>query len=89
MKTIYVIVGRTGEYSDRVEWMVEAWSTKEKAVERIKFLEEKLLELGAKDERTPYEERDKIEEIMNQYDPSFRLDYTGTSYYLDAVDLKD
>jgi len=42
MKTIYIVVGGSGQYEDYFEWDVKAFISKAKAEELLKILEEEL-----------------------------------------------
>lgn len=81
---VYVVMGSTGEYSDRSEWAVCAYQDKSKAeqhADHAKLIAHKIFRNG--DER--YEDLDN----KNAYDPYMRMQYTGTDYYVLSVDLLD
>lgn len=82
-------MGTTGEYSDRSEWMAKAFKTAEKAEEHIKILDIKMQEFGAVRGYIAWKELQAISAKMNEYDPKFIMDYTGTSYYYEEVELED
>jgi len=88
MKTIWIVHGSTGEYSDRGEWNVVAVKTKELAEEWIKALDIQYQSIPQhmKDSRWDYE--DEMKKIMS-LDPSFSMDYTGTSYFYGEVRLAE
>lgn len=87
---VHVIVGSTGEYSDRTEWFVVAYGDPEAAKAHVLRLDEWMREnrvhsdgysiLGGPEGRYGLKCPD---------DPNFHADYTGTSYYVAAVDLAD
>ena len=87
-ETIWMVGGTTGEYSDRTEWVVDAWRSKAEAKARVLFLTTKMQELGISTlerYRTPWE---RAVDEMKKTDPDFSNDYTGTSYYLCELELK-
>ncbi len=81
MKMIYVVGGGTGEYSDRTEWIVAAFTDKAMGQEMVLRCEK-----FAPKEGMDYMAREKAK---NPYDPNMRSDYTGTTYYLMEVPLLD
>jgi hypothetical protein len=76
---IWVVSGSTGCYSDRIEWIVCAFTNETEAREF-----ENLCQVEA----------DKFEydcsrcDYGHKYDQRFKLDYTGTSYYTEMVELR-
>jgi hypothetical protein len=87
METIHLVRGSTGEYSDRYEWLVAAFSTKEAAEQYITKL--KTIYQQFPQEECGYqredEEREQLQKVMEVFDPDFSEDYTGTFYYYDSV----
>lgn len=84
---IWMVGGSTGKYLDRREWVVDAWRSEEEAKARVRFLTEKMQELGA----TPsmdWGEREKVTSKMRKHDAAFLYDFPGTSYYICEMDLK-
>lgn len=81
-RKIYVVMGTTGEYSDRTEWPVKAFLDEERAKALVLAATERSKELQAS-RATKYERPKGV----NQYDPSMEMDYTGTEYYLMTVPL--
>jgi hypothetical protein len=94
-KFIYVVVGSTGEYSDREEWMEGAYRKEENAQNRIIELDNLMRVYGYctyKDNSLEYEERDKLIRLMKENpngDSEFCMDYTGTRYHIQTVAIKD
>lgn len=81
---IYIVTGSTGEYDDRYEWNVKAFSSKEKADNLCGVLN-KLME-GARD--LTYKERSKLEEkIQKSLDLKCSIDYTGTYYNIEELEV--
>lgn len=68
---IFLVIGTTGEYSDRDEWYVAAYRDRAKAESHA---------LLAKAEGATLKRGDK-----NAYDKDFQKDYTGTDYYVAEV----
>lgn len=74
---IFIVMGTTGEYSDRTEWPVCFYETEAKAQLHCELAKQ---------------EANKIEALKgnkyarhtgtNPYDPNMSMDYTGTSYYI-------
>lgn len=84
---IWMVGGTTGEYGDRTKWVVDAWRSEAEAQARVKFLTDKMQELGV-DYRAEWDARRKAEDAMREFDPAFSNDYTGTSYYICELELK-
>lgn len=79
MKTIYIVMGTTGEYSDRIEWPVIAFEDEELAkqqVEYAKTMADKIYERCLEYNKFP------LISAKNSYDPNMKMDYTGTSYFI-------
>lgn len=87
MDKVWIVMGSTGEYSDRTEWPVIAFSSEAAAKERIAALDARMQQMP-EDWR---EERGKfgteIKAHMAPLDPGFSMDYTGTSYFFYEVDV--
>jgi hypothetical protein len=82
-KTIYVVIGSTGEYSDRTEWLVIAFDSEDRAKQHVLSATARARELeqwvDADDEPWRYSEaKDKP---TNEYDPEMKMQSMGTSYY--------
>lgn len=84
---VYVIVGETGEYSDRSVWIVKAFANEENAKEFVIKATEKAKEIYLLDRDLSWEESEKLIK-SNEYDPFFKMNYTGTSYYYEEVLLE-
>ena len=91
MTTIYVVMGNTGEYSDRNEWPVKAFTSKEKAQELVINAQNAFNTLvggtGEKDASRYYFQHHK--EHKNPFDPNMNVDYTGVSYSYFEMELDD
>ena len=82
---IYVITGTTGEYSDRSEWLVTAYTKEDDAKKHV----EEATKYAEAWHALTWEQRDgKNEKTANPMDPCFSHDYTGTEYYYTEVDLQ-
>lgn len=87
--TIYVVMGGTGEYSDRQEWPVRAFATEAHAQAFVAAAEVWLLAHDVSrrsDGIADYEERERLEASC-PFDPNAQFDYSGTTYWLLAVPL--
>lgn len=85
---IWMVGGTTGEYSDRTEWVVDAWRTEQEAQNRVKFLKARMQELGLTGGNRHSEKYRTAEKEMRKEDKAFQSDYTGTEYYLCELELK-
>jgi len=81
-KYIWIVSGATGQYSDYSEWNVAAFKSKEKA---DKFCQDCQIEAD-KVKDSGYEERDNF---THKHDPQFYMDYQGTSYSVEMVEIRD
>lgn len=79
MKNIYLVYGKTGEYADRVEWVVGAFTTKRKASIHAKRAQ------GFSDKQTWQNWNPNAN--PNPFDFDMRLDYTGTNYFVGKIKL--
>ena len=91
---VYIVVGHTGEYEDRYEWNAFAFTSLEKAESKMKEGNDLLAELLGKCERTSYrsymsDEIDKaLEYMQNNFDKRCSVDYTGSYYTVDKLDVE-
>ena len=91
MSTIYIVMGRTGEYSDSQEWIVCAYKSEAAAQARVIELETLMKTVGAVTDIS-WDERCKAEDAMRKHqdgDEYFMIDYTGTRYTYESAELKD
>ena len=85
MSNIYVVMGTTGEYSDRSEWPVIAFVSEEAAKERIEKATHRAKELEA---TIPSNYEMHVDHFkQNEFDPDMQHKYTGTEYYYLKVEL--
>jgi hypothetical protein len=84
---LYVVMGTTGEYSDRREWPVCAYedeTTAQKHVQHATDAAQRLMASVA----SYYDVTDAMRQA-NIYDTHVEFDYTGTRYFLYAVDVQE
>jgi hypothetical protein len=85
MNTVYIVMGRTGEYSDYRDWPVKAFLDQKKAEqlrdELNQWCKERGLHMSGRD--YPWKEQPKPEA-----DPNFNVDYNGTEYGIMEVPLE-
>ena len=83
---VYIVVGNTGEYDDRWKWKVKSFTSKEKA----DSLCEALNVLVKDSKGLDWDERDKLmESIQQSLDPMCSIDYTGTYYNIEQLEVED
>lgn len=83
MEKIYIVMGSAGEYSDHITWQVAAYNTEDEAEKHVEKAAERFRELNLKYHEDIY----AIPKGENEYDPHMRVDYTGTRYYVEEVNL--
>lgn len=84
---IYVVTGTTGEYSDRSEWLVKAFTDEKKAEEFVNMASGLAREIELKRE-SRYSGLDGIDPSEYAFDPHFSMYDTGTFYTYDSVELE-
>jgi hypothetical protein len=78
--TAWIVVGKTGEYSDRTEWPVRVFDTEAAAIDFRDRLLDVYRRLTA-EHGDGYGERELVEHAMREIDPGLaRIDYTGLDY---------
>ncbi len=89
---IYIVEGRTGEYSDHREWPVKAFVSEEKAQEFVEKVSEEYRKIrdsyGGGGDRFWYSRWLRDGE-QNPLDPDMQTDYTGTTYSYYSVELDE
>lgn len=86
---IQVVMGSTGEYSDRSEWIAKAFRTKSEAEEYIRLLEETYRQFSGNYGYTRGdEEAVRLERTIQALDPHFHEDYTGTHWFAEEAELE-
>ena len=93
LKTIYVVEGQTGEYSDHCKWPVRAFVSEKRAK---RFVEEVSQEYRKLKQRyyvdggpAGWYFKMKDAEEQNPLDPNMQTDYTGTTYSYYPIELDE
>jgi hypothetical protein len=81
---IYIVNGTTGEYSDRDDWVVCAYTSLDKAEEHASNAMHR-----AKEIQHSHRQYYRPQPGENEFDIHMQMDYTGTEYYVDETELKD
>lgn len=84
MKTLFLVWGQTGEYVDRTEWVVCGYETEARAQQHRAAAQARANEL--------YRDFDGYARIplgANEHDAGMLTDYTGVTYTVGPVDLRD
>lgn len=92
---VYVLYGTTGEHSDKLTWPIGAYMCKDKAVERMNFLNIVLIkhEVHWDSSNAVYRELIDFDTVIAKMknlpngDPNLRIDYTGSKYYIEEIPL--
>jgi len=81
---IYLVCGTTGTYSDRQDWTVCAYRSSDKAEEHARnaMLRGKEIQKSKPRYYCP-------KPGENEFDPNMQMDYTGTEYTTQEVELRD
>lgn len=90
---IYIVFGKTGEYSDRSEWLVAAYTEEADAklhVEKATEYANAWHAFSKSDEFMDLEwvDRQDREKAANPMDSAFSCDYTGTQYWYSPIELQ-
>jgi hypothetical protein len=84
-KTIYIVEGCTGEYEDKVNWQVRAFTDRTEADVLVALAQDKADELC-----DVYKDRYwEIPTGSNVFDPRMYADYTGVEYRAYELDLEE
>jgi len=85
---VYRVVGSTGEYEDYHEWTAQTFKDKQEAEmfmsECIKYADKKFKEASKEDDSVYI---GSYVEEHNSPDEGFTLDYNGTSYEIEELDV--
>lgn len=84
MENIFIVIGTTGEYSDRSEWPARAFLDKEKAQKFAEECQNIAADLFAQN-------RDGCRwggDVKHPLDSRCSCDYTGTTYYVEETELQ-
>lgn len=82
---IYLVVGQTGEYEDRLEWVSKAFTSKELAAQFMNACNDFVATAPRKAKGLA--DYDDEEWKRKSPDPAFYCDYTGASYNLFTTEL--
>lgn len=82
---INVVIGTTGEYSDRTEWLVKAFTSSKAAQELVVNATRRANEIHV----TRPDKYTLPKGLTNKYDPDMQMDYTGTTYYFKDVEFEE
>lgn len=89
MSKIWVVMGTTGEYSDRNDWPVVAFPDKARAEARIvactQEANKRFSESQVPDESNDWSSYNTDNNVL---DPNMKMDYTGTSYFHYEVEIE-
>ena len=77
MMKIYIVMGTTGEYSDRIEWPVVAYKDKKLAENHVHNATQ-TANIIFSNMQTDF----TLGLCKNSYDPKMKMDYTGTYYFI-------
>jgi len=80
---LYVVMGSTGEYSDHSEWLVYAFENEDDA----KWWVERATEKANEWKNVRNSRHMDPPGGWNPYDPHMHMDYTGTNYYIEEVEM--
>jgi hypothetical protein len=78
--SVFLVVGSTGQYSDHTEWNVMAYPTEEQANahrDAAQVVADSHKELA----------RNYDFDFKNPHDPQYAIDYTGTSYRVEMIEV--
>lgn len=88
MQCVWIVMGTTGEYSDRSEWPVVACTSEEGAKARVAALDIRMQQMPQEWREDRLAHMDEIKAHMAPLDGSFSMDYTGTSYFVYEVPVE-
>lgn len=80
---IYVVQGTTGEYSDKLDWIVCAFKKQKLAEDFVHNAMKRAKEIEKAKESKYSTSKEK-----NEFDPDMQMDYTGTEYTYYKTELK-
>lgn len=91
---VFVVFGKTGEYSDRSEWPVCAYSSEDDAKTHVTKAQEYSDAWRARTQQDDwldidFEEQERALKAANPMDPCFSSDYIGTEYWYSPLELKE
>jgi hypothetical protein len=87
---MFIVIGTTGEYSDRTEWYVAAYWEESKAKEhalKAKQRTARIVSVFGDEYNAKKARREGDPGAENPFDPCWECDYTGTDYCVVEVPL--
>lgn len=89
MRKIFIIEGTTGEYSDRSNWIVEAYADENAAKTQTEKLNRLVKEAEGTKESYYGAQFTNAFKKLQELDPCAAIDYTGTDYTVFETLLKE
>jgi hypothetical protein len=89
VKTVFVVFGQCGEYSDAREWAVIAYSNEATAVAHAARATERAKEIDVEKHAAISAGNYDWERAKNRWDPHMELSYTGTDYVVGRVEFSE
>lgn len=90
MKTIYIVEGGTGEYSDRRTWLYKAFKSEKDANKAVKELNLWALKHKVSSQSIEGIDTHYQDEIAKKCpDPNCRIDYTGVDWRVYSCEYQD
>lgn len=81
---VYIVRGHTGCYDDKYDWIAHAFISKERAEDTMAGLDTLVLN----SDRLSSEDQGKLQEyIQENFDIQCSVDYTGTYYTLEELEV--
>ena len=81
---ISIVMGTTGEYSDRSEWPVRAFLTARRAETYALAAKQRANEIAHEHGGPRLVSQEILGPKPNELDPGMKMDYTGTDYFIIA-----
>ena len=89
MKTVYLVQGRTGCYEDRYIWIAKSFFSEKKAKDLCEELNKVARKSLAKNLSKEYQTEEEVEEELIKLDPKAKIDFPGTSYNVENIEVED
>lgn len=93
MRKVYIILGTSGSFSEKVEWIFKGVQTEKRAEEIVGELDTKLLELGLcctlnyPTSHLDKEAEAKVRETLG--DPRYQAGHGGSQYWWEEVEVEE
>ena len=81
---IYIVKGNTGSFEDRIDWLVIAFKSKKKADDYARKCKIEAKKIYKKTKEYSFSSHAK-----NPLDAKMLMDYTGTFYTTEEIDLEN